>query len=185
MVYDKTNIKEQMTFILNELSKSIDALYTASNLLTINKILENMRIDINNLVYLNEVRDKYTIYRADTAKKPAGFDPFLTQFHEPWPEEKVSGNLTREAETDQATETGSPQAKEPDQEQAMETGAEAGEMQAVKMVEEAGKGEYSAQESERGYEEVKKEDKDKHRDGEKLSELDWLVSQLIDDEEQG
>lgn len=58
MIYDKSNIKEQVNFILRELGASIDALYTAPNLLTITQILENMRVDVQNLVYLNEIRDK-------------------------------------------------------------------------------------------------------------------------------
>ena len=94
MIFDKTNIKEQVNYILNELSKAIDAIYTAPNLLTINKILENMRIDITNLIYLNEVRDKYKAKTADNAdNEKLHSDPFLSKFQEPWPEDKVSDNL--------------------------------------------------------------------------------------------
>jgi len=64
VIYDRSNVKEQVNFILRGLSGSIDALYTASNLLTITNILENMRVDVQNLIYLNEIRDKQTLYSA-------------------------------------------------------------------------------------------------------------------------
>ncbi|NLU53079.1 MAG: hypothetical protein GXX10_09505 [Clostridiaceae bacterium] len=71
MINFKNDIKEQVNSALRELNSSIDMLYTANNLLTINRILEQMRLQISNLIYLNEIRDKYTIRKpADTEEKP-------------------------------------------------------------------------------------------------------------------
>lgn len=189
MVYDKTNIKEQINFILNELSKSIDALYTAPNLLTINKILENMRIDINNLVYLNEIRDKYTIQRADisktlseSGKSEDKADPFLAKFHEPWPEEKISENLSKETEKNSTEKTDATQAKEHSQKEKKGAGKKPSEGLSKKKKEENKEDNFSEKPA-KNYEEVKEVSRKEVKNGEKLSELDWLVSQLIDNDD--
>lgn len=184
MINFKNDIKEQVNFALRELNSSIDMIYTANNLLTINRILEQMRLQISNLIYLNEIRDKFAIRKPSEqdAKEPedkkrdtsqddsAGtFSPLRFKAFDhfvPFPEEfKKSGDLSES--TGSAPDAKTAQAK--DTEKQVSSASDNNEPASGKSDKKDDLTELTP---------INKADSSQ---GSKMSELDRLVSRLIED----